>query len=1838
MKLSISAYRAGSAGTERIYSSSSSSFGDSPPKPTKPGLTLKVQEGLLKPILSPIPSQGSVSCGLMTSAESLSDKPLDQEDLRKNEKENNLVAKESGTEPKLNESFPKQRPPFECRDRSRSVGERQWSNLRAVVALYTRLRRIKRTRSNQRWMKLRTTVQLTGAITASKKTTLKREDSFLKKFSTRQVPEIQDTFDNEDEADNTQNISAQQRRRKRRKKHPWTVINPDGNFYFYWLGVISSFVLYYLWALIVRQAFPELQDEYQITWFVLDTIGDIVYILDLLLQFRTGYLEQGLIVEDTKKLAVHYMKSRAFLLDVFSIIPLHLVPIEKMPVLRFPKMVKVYRLYSYYYIVESRTVYPNIWRVLNLVHILLLLAHWFGCFYYLISEAEGFRGDWAYPFYHEDDAYRTLLRKYLGSVYWSTLTLTTIGDLPTPYSNAQYIFTIASYLIGVFIFATIVGQVGNVITNRNASRLEFERLLDSAKLYMRHHKVPRDMQRRVQRWYDYSWSRGRIQGGGDISSALRVLPDKLKTELALHVNLVTLKKVSIFHECQPEFLHDLVLKMRASIFTPGDMICRRGEVAREMFIIADGILEVISEMGKVLTTMKSGEFFGEIGILNLDGLNKRTADVRSVGYSELFSLSREDVLSAMKDYPEARELLQSMGKKRLAEAKRIASQHKKKAEAKASGASKLLHDVKGFKDVITKTKIFTVKNMGSNESTNTVTSARPGVYRNPSTLDIIRKMQSEKSPVRSTEALNKDHSPLRKVRKRRFLRRMPRVSSDEDTVPAKPRITFLRPQRDSSEENEVIGAGLPLLQRLKLLKEKQDREEKNKIKLFESEGPQRSVEDYKKTNQTKFDSESVDVRNEAIGAGLSLLQRLNLVKQKEEGITTKSKETLQNQSQASNHVTAIVETQVKLNEKNPYPNLYMNQFQRQNDQVESSETKTHERRPTDDVKPGKPKPWSFAAQMCKSSKVDTAATKPAQVPVEVMNSGDSEEKTKVDYLIEKLNSPEKGKWDSIADAVKQETILVKEILPKFLRAKENCKLKKSENRVIDENPTETLKIKKQVIIRESPILSRKMVSLDNDAETPRSPRSRLASDPTSQPMNPRISSRPEMLHLEKPRIYLSVDDLSPEFIVLPFVKRLKILNERQKLAELEKEVKTVRSKSVDFLHQKSDYSLRQIGGSLESVFDQNISVNASDTHAISQMTSSSTDPDIADTSNWIPTFLNIMMSALKGQPPPSKKKLEHAKNLLIEQINRSNNDGGPQNPSPVFPSISEDNGVADELPFSPEENETLERRSLKSILKRLSSKDLSEQLSMCGISGKRLLRSQTVEGYAARHSKFLKAAAFQRETLSSPSSQDSDFKRSVSAPPGLSEDVPNPTQPQNLQIPEELCTIDSFTKFKLKKKEGRNNSISSYLNNLVDKQTDDRISEMILRFKELIQSRMDDLEVRFQEKLSNLESEIQEKDSVIAKLESKLMDKCTLEEQISNEPSNVITSISNQPLHPLRQRSVVTSYSSDMGEDLESNEDEDDNDERENYLVRGESFDSIIYRSSSHSNLADLEEDEEYIPSSWEELSEEEIQESRGLPPAIKPLSVKQQFSRSDETIIQIEPEEDFISNDMDDSSSEEEDEMLSDNWELALLAKEIAKQTSTKSKNCKESKVERLKRKAESGKNLTRSEKDLLEMVIQDEEKMERKKTNKKSRSLDEAARIPVERSYVSKIKQSIPESKSLSPSTLRTFQKIKRTESLEPASKPGMLQKSTSIDIKSKPISALYRLRRNLKRSMTSSISRLTDIQEDEANQGKRSISSHNLAKQRRESVEMREIKSIYSRRISEAEPLLGMTKVPH
>ncbi|XP_060599789.1 cyclic nucleotide-gated channel rod photoreceptor subunit alpha-like isoform X2 [Ruditapes philippinarum] len=530
--------------------------------------------------------------------------------------------------------------------------------------------------AKDRWGKLKTTMTVTSQINNKKQRRLDRGDSFLRKFSTRNQAE-------HDTSDEYEDVSTSGFHHPKHKTLKSCVIHPSGGLMFYWLGVVTLTVLYNLWTCIAREAFREIQKGYMAMWFCLDGVSDCIYLCDIFVQFRTGYLQQGLMVYDSSKLCKNYLKDKCFIVDILSLLPLDFLQFYAgvHPMLRFPRFLKIYRCVRFMHMYESRTAYPNLLRVANLSHILFLGSHWFAAFYYLISEAEGFEGDWSYP--KPVGHYAAVTRKYLASLYWSTLTLTTIGDLPPPDTNWQYVFVIVSYLIGVFIFATIVGQVGNVITNRNASRQEFERLLDGAKFYMQMHNVPPDLQKRVQRWYDYVWTRGRLNCN-DINS-LGLLPDKLKTELALHVNLGTLKKVTIFQKCRPEFLHDLMLKMRAYIFTPGDLICRRGEVAREMFIIADGVVEILGDNNTVLTQMSTGDFFGEIGILNLDGgINRRTADVRSVGYSELFVLSREDVLEALKDHPDAEEILTRYARVRLDD---LMSQRSPTCQAKPSLSS-----------------------------------------------------------------------------------------------------------------------------------------------------------------------------------------------------------------------------------------------------------------------------------------------------------------------------------------------------------------------------------------------------------------------------------------------------------------------------------------------------------------------------------------------------------------------------------------------------------------------------------------------------------------------------------------------------------------------------------------------------------------------------------------------------------------------------------------------------------------------------------------------------------------------------------------------------------------------------------------------------------------------------------------------------------------------------------------------------------------------------------------------------------------------------------------------
>ncbi|XP_063999601.1 cyclic nucleotide-gated cation channel alpha-3 isoform X2 [Pogoniulus pusillus] len=454
-----------------------------------------------------------------------------------------------------------------------------------------------------------------------------------------------------------------------RKKKEIFVIDPSSNLYYNWLTIIAAPVFYNWCMLVCRACFDELQIDHIKLWLLLDYSSDIIYVFDMFVRFRTGFLEQGLLVQDEKKLREHYTKTIQFKLDVLSLLPTDLAYLKlglNYPELRFNRLLRIARLFEFFDRTETRTNYPNMFRIGNLVLYILIIIHWNACIYFAISKVIGFGTDsWVYPNVSIPE-YGRLSRKYIYSLYWSTLTLTTIGETPPPVKDEEYLFVVIDFLVGVLIFATIVGNVGSMISNMNASRAEFQAKVDSIKQYMHFRKVTKDLEARVIKWFDYLWTNKKTV---DEKEVLKNLPDKLKAEIAINVHLDTLKKVRIFQDCEAGLLIELVLKLKPTVFSPGDYICKKGDIGREMYIIKEGKLAVVADDGVTqFVVLSDGSYFGEISILNIKGSksgNRRTANIRSIGYSDLFCLSKDDLMEALTEYPEAKKALEEKGRQIL---------------------------------------------------------------------------------------------------------------------------------------------------------------------------------------------------------------------------------------------------------------------------------------------------------------------------------------------------------------------------------------------------------------------------------------------------------------------------------------------------------------------------------------------------------------------------------------------------------------------------------------------------------------------------------------------------------------------------------------------------------------------------------------------------------------------------------------------------------------------------------------------------------------------------------------------------------------------------------------------------------------------------------------------------------------------------------------------------------------------------------------------------------------------------------------------------------------------
>lgn len=279
------------------------------------------------------------------------------------------------------------------------------------------------------------------------------------------------------------------------------VIDPNGKTYVVWMSVAALAVLFNAWVIPLRSTFPYQTASNRAVWMTFDYLADLIYLIDVfVVQPRIMYLHEGFWIKEIALTRQNYVQKKSFKFDLLSLLPLDLLYIPLGPdyvILRLPRFLKMNTFWDYFSFVDKLLASPYIIRISKTLMYMMYLIHLNACAYYAFSAYEGI-GSNSFVFNGKGNA-------YIRCFYFATKTATSIGKNPKPTQEFEYIFMTFSWLMGVFVFALLIGQIRDIIATATRSQSEYRKLVDETLEYMRRLNLPQEMQRRVQLWFNYTW-------------------------------------------------------------------------------------------------------------------------------------------------------------------------------------------------------------------------------------------------------------------------------------------------------------------------------------------------------------------------------------------------------------------------------------------------------------------------------------------------------------------------------------------------------------------------------------------------------------------------------------------------------------------------------------------------------------------------------------------------------------------------------------------------------------------------------------------------------------------------------------------------------------------------------------------------------------------------------------------------------------------------------------------------------------------------------------------------------------------------------------------------------------------------------------------------------------------------------------------------------------------------------------------------------------------------------------------------------------------------------------
>ncbi|PPD73389.1 hypothetical protein GOBAR_DD29687 [Gossypium barbadense] len=247
---------------------------------------------------------------------------------------------------------------------------------------------------------------------------------------------------------------------------------------------------------------------------------------------------------------------------------------------------RLYRVGELFKRLEKDIRFSYFWtRLLKLICVTLFAVHSAGCFYYwLAARHKPSEHTWIGRLIG-DFKQKGFWHGYICSIYWSIVTLTSVGYGEFYSMNeGEKIFNSIYMLFNMGLIAYIIGNITNLVVQSVVKTFAMRDSINEVMRYASKNQLPEGMREQMLAHMQLKFNTAELQQ----EEVLKDLPKAIRSSIAQHLFWKTAEKTYLFQGVSDDFLSQLVSEMKAEYFPPRIEIILQNEIPTDFYILVSG--------------------------------------------------------------------------------------------------------------------------------------------------------------------------------------------------------------------------------------------------------------------------------------------------------------------------------------------------------------------------------------------------------------------------------------------------------------------------------------------------------------------------------------------------------------------------------------------------------------------------------------------------------------------------------------------------------------------------------------------------------------------------------------------------------------------------------------------------------------------------------------------------------------------------------------------------------------------------------------------------------------------------------------------------------------------------------------------------------------------------------------------------------------------------------------------------------------------------------------------------------------------------------------------------